>query len=168
MSFLSGLFGNREKQPDSAEFQTLLDTSLRELQLKTATHQGTWRLGKSKRWDVDQSKGNLVFTFEDGIIVTCPAQIIGSFNSSANSWLWAWANPTIDDTLKRDSLRVRSYGEERKIGRLTEQKWEGSEDDAWKMTALACKLCGSEGAYRGPAGTTYIFMTFGKVELKKI
>lgn len=167
MSFLRGLFGKRNEQPGSGEFESLLDTSLRELQLRTAVHQGTWRLGKSKRWDLDQSKGDLIFTFDDGIVATCPAQIIGSFDSATSSWLWAWANPSAKDSLTRDSLKVRSYGEEHKIARLTTEEWQGTEDDAWKMTALACKLCGAEGAYRGPAGTTYVFMTFGEVELKK-
>jgi len=33
------------------------------------------------------------------------------------------------------------------------------------MAALACKLCEAQGVYRGPAGTAFVFMTFGTVEL---
>jgi hypothetical protein len=39
--------------------------------------------------------------------------------------------------------------------------------DAWRMTALANRLCGSNGAYRGPAGKTIVFMTFGEIQLEK-
>jgi hypothetical protein len=28
------------------------------------------------------------------------------------------------------------------------------------MAALAAKLCGSEGAYQGPSGNSYVFITF--------
>jgi hypothetical protein len=35
------------------------------------------------------------------------------------------------------------------------------------MAAFAVKLCAAQGAYRGPAGSTYIFMTFGEVKLTK-
>jgi hypothetical protein len=45
--------------------------------------------------------------------------------------------------------------------------WEGSEDEAWSMTALAVKLCNEQGAYRGPAGQTMMFITFGEVQLSK-
>ncbi len=36
-----------------------------------------------------------------------------------------------------------------------------------KVTAIACKLNGAEGAYRGPAGNTLVFMTYGNVQLSK-
>lgn len=61
----------------------------------------------------------------------------------------------------------RRLGETNGVPQLTERKWSGAESDAWAMTALAVKLCESQGAYRGPAGTTYVFMTFGEVTLSK-
>ena len=152
---------------ETPEFKTLLDVSMNELRLKTTGHQQGWGLGKSARWDIDQSQGNLVFTFADGIVATAPAQIIGSFDSTTSEWLWAWANPSIAEPLKRDSLKVKEYGQKHQITRLTSSEWFGKEDDAWSMTALASKLCEAEGAYRGPAGTSFVFMTFGKVELSK-
>ena len=42
-----------------------------------------------------------------------------------------------------------------------------SEDEAWEFTALACQLCRAQGAYRGPAGTALVYMTFGEVTLSK-
>ena len=41
------------------------------------------------------------------------------------------------------------------------------EDDAWTFTAVAARLGNANGAYRGPAGTALVFMTFGEIELKK-
>jgi hypothetical protein len=35
------------------------------------------------------------------------------------------------------------------------------------MTALAVKLCGEQGAYRGPSGSTYVFVAFGEVVFQK-
>jgi hypothetical protein len=54
-----------------------------------------------------------------------------------------------------------------KIDRPTKSKWKGTEDDAWAMAALAVKLCGERAAYRGPSGTTYVFIAFGEVKLSK-
>jgi hypothetical protein len=156
--------GNGAETP---EFNTLLETSMEELRVKTMGHQAGWGFGKATRWSLDQSRGDLLFTFDDGVVATCPAQIVGSFDGNGGSWLWAWANPSIADSLKRDSLRVRDYGQRRQIARLTSAEWSCSEAEAWRMAALACKLCEAQGVYRGPAGTAFVFMNFEKVQLTR-
>jgi len=49
----------------------------------------------------------------------------------------------------------------------TTRKLQITEDQAWELAALAFMVCGANGAYRGPAGTALVFMTFGKVQLSK-
>jgi Family of unknown function (DUF6882) len=150
-----------------SDFSTLQKMSVEELALKTQAHKEAWGLGKIERWDLSQDTGELVFSLPDGIKAVCPAQIIGTYNSLDQTWLWAWANPSINEKLRADALKVRKYGEERHIDRLTKSKWKGTEDDAWAMAALAVKLCGEQGAYRGPAGTTYVFIAFGEIKLSR-
>jgi hypothetical protein len=150
-----------------ADFQTLQKVSLNELKLKTDAHQRVWGLGRTKRWDLSQETGDLVFSLPDGLKAVAPAQIIGTYNTADHTWLWAWDNPSIDDKLKVDALKLRKYGEEHQIQKLTQRKWVGSEDDAWAMVALAVKLCGKQGGYRGPAGSTHVFIAFGEVALSK-
>ncbi|MDZ4684292.1 MAG: hypothetical protein SH850_04330 [Planctomycetaceae bacterium] len=152
--------------PKPDEFQQLLDVSMQELKLKTEAHKA-WGLGTFDRWDIDQEVGDLVFSNDDGTTAVAPAQIIGSFSTNDNSWLWAWDNPSILDGLKRDSRKLKEYGERHGIEKLTTRKWTGTEEDAWDMAALAVKLCGAQGAYRGPAGPSYVFMTFGEVKISK-
>lgn len=159
-----GTAGNGGETP---EFKALLEKSMEELRAKTMGHQTGWGFGKADRWSLDMSGGDLLFTFAEGVVATCPAQIVGSLDTTDNSWLWAWANPSIPDPLKRDSLRVRDFGLQRKISRLTSEEWVGSEEDAWRMAALACKLCEAQGVYRGPAGTAFVFINFGTVQLSK-
>jgi hypothetical protein len=164
---LSMLSPGQDKVMPPADFPTLQKVSLEELQLKTQAHVKAWGLDKVGRWDLSQEEGDLVFSFDDGTRVAAPAQIIGTYNSEDRTWLWAWANPSIDEKLQKDALKLRKYGEEHGIERLTTRKWVGTEDDAWAMTALAVKLCGEQGAYRAPAGKTRVFIAFGPVELSK-
>jgi hypothetical protein len=157
---------NNEHPPSQDEFDQLLAQSVEELQLKTEGHTA-WGLGKFEEWELDQDQGRLVFSNPDGTRAVAPAQIIGSFNTLDKSWLWAWDNPSVVDALKRDALKVKSYGEQHNIEKLTSSKWQGEESDAWAMAALAVKLCDAQGAYRGPAGDTLVFISFGKVEISK-
>jgi hypothetical protein len=150
-----------------SDFSILQKVSLEELELKTDAHRKAWGLDHIQRWDLSQDSGELVFSFADGFKAVAPAQIIGSYNIDDHTWLWAWANSSIDDKLKVDALKVRKYGEEHHIDRLTQRKWVGTEDDAWAMVALAVKLCGEQGAYRGPAGSARVFIAFGEVALSK-
>ena len=151
---------------ERSEFTAFIEGSLEGLRLQTEGHRGTWNLGGEARWDFDQDSGFLILTFPD-VIAQAPAQVIGTFDTSSKTWLWAWANPSIDTDLKRDALRVLDYGREHRIECLTTPKWPADETDGWRMAALANRLCSSNGAYRGPAGKTMVFMTFGEIKLEK-
>ena len=153
-------------QTPNPMFDTLLQTSVDELKLKTAA-QSAWGCGKFDNWNLDQEVGNLIFSNKDGTTAVCPAQIIGTYDNTDKTWVWAWDNPSIADKLKTDSLKIKAYGETNHIERLTTAEWKGEESDAWAMTALAVKLCGAQGSYRGPAGSTYVFFTFSAVKLSK-
>lgn len=114
---------------------------------------------------MDQEAGKIVFHFADGFKVLAPVQIIGSLNSDKQSWLWAWANPSILDPLKQHTQDLKSYGELHEIPRLTAPVWSGTNELAWAMAALAAKLCGATGAYRGETESVHLYMTFGDVEV---
>jgi hypothetical protein len=159
------IFGSLFSKPRS-NFDELCEKARANLATQTAAHQGTWGLGTSERWNLDQETGQLAFTFSDRIAV-CPAQIIGTWNSKAETWLWAWSNKSILAPLASVSHKMRQYGEQHRIGRLTTAKWSASGDEAWLMAALASLLFQQQGAYRGPAGETHVFMTFGEITIRK-
>jgi hypothetical protein len=155
-----------QPNPADLDFPTLLAQSMAELRIKTEAHDGTWHLGEAA-WSVDQEVGQIVFSAPGGITATCPVQIIGTYNTADGTWLWGWDHPSVDPALQEDARRVREYGERHGIAKLTTQKLRCSESDAWEFTALACKLGNGQGGYRGPAGPTLVFMTFGNVSLSK-
>src|SRR5262245_7093313 len=148
------------------DFDTLVAQSVQELRLKTAAHDAAWGLGGAD-WSVDQAQGEIVFTRTDGITATAPVQIVGTYNGDDDTWLWGWEHPSVVPALQEHARRVREYGLKHGIKRLTTRKLACSQDEAWELTALACKLCDAQGAYRGPAGSAFVFMTFAEVTLHK-
>jgi hypothetical protein len=148
----------------SADFQRLIDQSLEELRAKTATHDAAWSLGEAS-WEIDQDAGEIVFTSPAGLKATCPVQIIGTYNQDDSTWLWGWEHPSVDAALQEHAKRVREYGQKHGIEALTTKKLHCTEEEAWELTALACKLCEAQGAYRGPSGSTLVFVTFGQPKL---
>jgi hypothetical protein len=144
---------------------TLLARAMEELGLKTQVHDETWGLGKAD-WEVDQELGRIAFFAPNKTVAVCPVQIIGTYNSLDGSWLWGWDHPSVEPALQQHAKLVRDYGLKHRIADFTTQKMFCTEEKAWEFTAIACKLGGAQGAYRGPAGTTFIFMTFGTIQLQ--
>lgn len=90
-----------------------------------------------------------------------------TYNTDDSTWLWAWENPSVADSLTAHSIVVSQYVEKRKIAELTTPKLQTAEEKAWEFSALTCKRGKYQGVYRGPAGPTMVFITFGEVRLKK-
>ena len=158
------LLGCRERA--NPAFAPLVEKGMNDLRTKTASHQAVWGLGKAERWDVNQEDGLLVFTFPDKV-VRCEAQIIGTFAKLKGTWLWSWENPSVTSNLTTASRQLREYGRQHGYTKLTQAEWKATEDDAWEMVAVATLVCNAQGAYRGPAGDSYVFMTFAAPRIEK-
>jgi hypothetical protein len=146
------------------DFDGLLRISMEELLLKTQQHQNSWLFGNEEQWSLDPGRSEIAFTFP-GRLVTAPAQIIGSYNRQSGEWNWSWADGSTPENLTTHALCLRQFGEQNGIPRLTSSEWAGEESDCWYMAALACRLCGFHGAYRGPSDTVFSFITFGEVKV---
>ena len=152
--------------PLSAAFTAEVERAMAELQLKTAAHVGAWHMDEAE-WSVDQGTGLIHFTDRKrGTIATAPVQIIGTYNTEDSTWLWGWANPSMEAALLADARKMKAYGAEKGYAKLSAAKMTCDEQTAWKLASLACMVCEQQGAYRGPAGSTKVFMTFGTVAMR--
>jgi hypothetical protein len=150
---------------DPPQLRQEIDKAMNGLAIVTAAHDRTWQLSKAD-WSLDQDVGDLVFTSRT-VQAVAPAQIIGTCNTLDGTWLWGWDHPSVDPALARDAKKMLEYGKKHNYAKLTTRKLQITEDQAWELTALAYLVCGANGAYRGPAGTALVFMTFGEVKLSK-
>lgn len=150
-----------------ADFRKLLLDSAEELAIKTDAHRSMWQFGQEERWEVDQSNWTLKFFFRDKL-VSAPVQIIGTFNRKDHTWLWAWANSTLEDPVIEHSIKLQELGQQWSMKKLTTPKWSCKERDGWEMLALAVKMCGTQCGYRGPVNDLLFFMSFGDINISQI
>jgi hypothetical protein len=136
-----------------------LNQSLEGLKLQTSSHAQSWGLGTSVRWGFSMDTGVLQFTFPDKV-VSVAAEIVGTLDRTDSTWLWAWANESIPEPLVRPSRLVRDYAVQNHLTDLTHPSLYSDEAGAWQLTALANRLRGGNGAYRGPAGDTFVYFIF--------
>jgi hypothetical protein len=163
LAILAGGFMSSAAADPSAFIQGALEG----LQQQTSAHSATWHLGEESDWAADLEAGTLTFTFADGTKATAPIQVIGTYNSRDGTFLWGWDHPSVPDELRLHSELARKWGVENAQPKYTARKVSCSEEEAWEFTAVAARLAKANGAYRGPSGTTFVFMTFGQVQLSK-
>jgi len=166
MGLFRRIFGGNRGPADPQALRQEIEKAVIGLAAVMTTHDSTWHLGQAD-WSLNQDIGNLVFTTPQGMQAVAPAQIIGTYDTQDGTWLWAWDHPSVEPSLAKDAKKILAYGQQHGYVKLTTRKLQITEDEAWELTALAFMVCGANGAYRGPAGTALVFMTFGEVQLSK-
>jgi hypothetical protein len=154
----------KEATPAPEQF---IQASIEGLRMQTAANASAWHFGEEARWDVDQDAGKITFTFNDGTIAESNVQIIGTYNREDGTFLWGWDHPSVVEPLRAASKLAHEWGTTNNVALFTKRMVSCTEDEAWGFTAVAGRLGGASGAYRGQSGTTLIYMTFGEVTLSK-
>src|SRR6185503_2120422 len=123
-----------------------------------------YRLSTWPRYDLSQVTGKLVFSEEGVPRVSANFQFVGSLSNRSTTWLWAWANESMDPELRQSIEKVRAYGEAENLPLLTTPRLPANESDGWEMTAVAANLLQAQGAYRGGNGHLLTFVVLTALE----
>lgn len=137
------------------------------LRLQISAHNSSWHLGKEEQWSADLDAGLIVLQFADGVKAIASIQVVGTYNQVDGTFLWGWDHPSVPEPLRKHAAFAKQWGEKNKVKSFISRKVSCSEDDAWSFAAVTNRLANANGVYRGPSGTTLVFMTFGEVKLEK-
>ena len=145
------------------DFDTLSEKSYEYLEQMQANAQKQFDIGSYERFDWDQEKMQLVWS-DDGVAkVVADIQFVGSISTKSDTWLWSWANPSVQASLSSDMGKVQVYGNGHGFKKLTEEKWAADEVDGWEMTAISAYLLKAQGAYRSTGQNGFTYMVFADI-----
>jgi hypothetical protein len=144
-----------------------IEQSIEGLRAQTSAHSATWHLGNESEWSADLDSGRISFLFADGTTATADVQIVGTFNTEEGAFLWGWDHPSVPEPLGQHARLAKDFGHRHGLPAYQERLVECTEDDAWEFTAVAARLGSANGAYRGPAGTTLVYFTFGEIRIER-
>lgn len=164
LTFLTAIFASSAMGQTPEQF---IVAALEGLSLQTSAHNSTWQLGEAEQWSVDLDAGIIEFDYADGKKVTAPIQVIGTYNQLDGTFLWGWDHPSVPLALRKHAALAKQWGIKNKVTNFMSRKVSCSEEDAWGFAAVANRLAKANGVYRGPSGTTLVFMTFGEIKIKK-
>ena len=153
-----------------AQFHALLQDSIADISHKNHAHRLGWHLGEEVSWETESWRPGplgfgehdvLTLRFKGGRVAKCTGSIVATYALQSSVWRWAWK----DYHSEVGSDMVRRYGVAHFIPLLTAQFVHCSELQAWQLTALSARICGSEGAYQAQGSSDVSFVVFSEVQL---
>jgi hypothetical protein len=145
------------------EYKEFISGSVNYLNKRQDEMMAKFKITSYERFDWDQTKGTIVFSDRNVPKVVANIEIVGDVSKKSKTWLWSWANSTVDEKLKERILMVKQYGVQHGIEKITMAKWPADETDGWEMTAVAAKILNASGAYRTQDESGYTFMILTNV-----
>ena len=144
-------------------FKDFVAEASRYLKARMARAQEVYGIGEYERYDRDLLTGR--FWWSDAGVAKVEADLIvvGSISTESKTWLWAWANPSLEGAELEDIQQVRTFGEERGFTKLMEPKRPADEVDGWEMTAVAARLLEADSAYRCPSSNGFLYVLHSKL-----
>ncbi|MGE0830009.1 MAG: DUF6882 domain-containing protein [Hyphomonadaceae bacterium] len=118
------------------------------------------------QWSVDQETGLIHFDRADGAQLSAYVQIVGAWNPQSHVFAWGWDHPSVRTRLRADAERTRWFGEKHDLPELTQQTLVVSEQEAWRLSAVAMKVNAAAGVYRGPTDGPVVFMTMRDLKVQ--
>src|SRR3990167_8563773 len=145
-------------------FHELIRSSFEYIEPKQKHFLEKYKVGEHERWDWYQEAGKLIFTHKGEPQVEADVHFSGTFSSKSETWMWAWANESLDEKIKASSRNVKVMGEELGLKQLVAGRWPATEVDGWEMTSVLAKNLNAIGVYRTPSddGFTYMVVTKAK------
>ncbi|MEP6928759.1 MAG: DUF6882 domain-containing protein [Flavobacterium sp.] len=108
-------------------------------------------------WNVDMDKEEITF----GDDLTFPMQVLGSFSHSSETWLWIWDNKAggYPESVMKQALLLKQYGEENNIDLLKVGKFDAVQNDLHLIGMIATVVFNSSGYYLGDYGQGTMVVT---------
>lgn len=175
MGLLNKLFGQGDKteQPDDTKPQPNLTPCKTEQEL--IERFGGYGLDKqldlaevigNNNWNVDMTKGEISF----GATLVFPIQVLGTVSHSSKTWLWAWANTKsgLSESITKQALQLKKYGEENAIDLLRNSEFDATKNDLHLIGLIASGMFHSSGYYIADYGQGAMLVTIKSDKVDKI
>lgn len=132
---------------------------------KIELHRMMWCFGDHKACSVDLVAGSIRFEFASGQVVTAQMQVIGTYDTTAGTFRWGWADPGVSEALRKHAQIAHAWGSAHNLPLFTEHAVACTQEDALSFLAVARQVCGAECAFSAPVMGSLVFVTFGEVEI---
>lgn len=123
-----------------------------------------YKAGEHERWDWYQETAKLIFSHKGKPQVEADIHFSGTYSTKSETWMWAWANESLDERVKSSSRQVKEIGEDLGLKQLVAGRYSATEVDGWEMTSVLAKHLNAIGVYRTQSDNGFIYMVVTKAK----
>lgn len=148
---------------NEAQFDSFIAQCVSELAHKQTKAIEKYNIGSYDSYWFDQDTRRLQFKDKDGkVMQDFPVIVIGSYAHNKGNWMWAWANKSINDNLKKDSEKIKSLVGLTGFNIFNEAMLEADNKVADEMVAMAVHALNALFMYRIPGEKNHLFLAIVK------
>jgi hypothetical protein len=132
-------------------FYAFIDSCVAELEAKQAALLARYNMGRQSRWWFDPASSSLALYNDPKIKIDLRAQVVvlGSFAPEESTWLWGFANKTLQAAQQAASQPVQALAERFGVEDFKQaEAFEIEPGMAWELAAMACHSLELQGVYR--------------------
>ena len=158
--------GIRERNwlQDENVFHELAKSSFSFIEPRHKEFLAKYKAGEHERWDWHQETAKLVVSHDGKPQVEADIHFSGTYSTKSETWMWAWANESLDERVKSASRQVKEMGEELGLKQLVAGRYNATEVDGWEMTSVLAKNLNAIGVYRTPSDNGFTYMVITKAK----
>ena len=149
---------------DDEAWRDLITVSSSYLQEQQQSFMEDFRVAAHSRWHLGPGPGLLTLGDEGQAQVEARVSFAGSFSERSNTWMWAWANSSYEESEKSAARSMRELGVRAGFMKLACAHWPGTLDDGGQMTAIMARELGAIGVYRTLDSSPIVFMTIASAK----
>jgi len=132
------------------EFDNFLKTCYVELQNKQKKITNSLEKDNYDEYRFDMENKTIQFIKNENIALEYNFVFIGSWTDEDESWMWAWANETLDENLRRDSETIRNLTSKTGYDEFNVEEVPCDESMAFELVAAAVHELKAKGMYMIP------------------
>lgn len=153
-----------EKKMRYTDFEDLVAQSTDYLRAQNEKNTRLFGIGDYARYEYDLFRNVIWWSDGKEPMLRARVTVVGSTSTKSDTWMWAWANPHLNDIEIGLIDKVREFGEKESIQKLIDEKWPADEIDGWEMTSISARLLESQGAYKSPGKNSALFLLYEGLE----
>lgn len=140
------------------QFDNYLDECYEKLESKQQKFLESYEIDRFDEYWYDQEHGILQFKIDNQVKLEFNVVFIGSWSSLSNSWMWSWANESMIDSARSESVFLKGLQNKTGSEVFANPFFECDEEMAYELTAFAVDYSNAIGMYMSPDESSSLFM----------
>lgn len=145
------------------EFTRHLDRAFDKLQEKQTRLKEIHHLDTFEDFALDLSSRRLIFQSPKGETLVFEVSVIGSWAKEPQSYLWGWADGSLEPDVQRDSEKFKGLAVVTGLDLFQQDRLDADENMAVELSVLGVDLIEAQGLYRIPGETFDRYLALVKV-----